>query len=385
MAEDESIRTAHSRHPDARQAVRELHAALSGGELSLVLFFCSSKYDLDALADEMNRLFGRTPVVGCTTAGEIGPAGYLDHSLTGVAIPAAVCTAVSQRLDHLQDFHPSRGQAMAQGLLRRLADAAPTADPTNTFALVLIDGLSVREELVARSLQMVLGNIPLTGGSAGDDQEFSRTWVFSDGAFHTDSAVVVLASTALPFKVFKTQHFVSGQERLVVTEADTAKRVVKEINGLPAVEEYARAIGVEARDLTAMHFAASPIVVVIDGTDYIRAIQKANPDGSLTFYCAIDEGLVFRVARRNDLLTNLRNTFDAIQAEIGSLQFVLGCDCILRNIEATETGLKEEVADMLRRNRTIGFSTYGEQYCGVHVSQTFTGLAIGSARERDDE
>lgn len=385
MGNGQSIRTAQSCQTDARLAAREIHAALNGEDISLVLFFCSSKYDLDALGDEMRRLFGKTPVVGCTTAGEIGPAGYLERSLSGVALPAGVCTAVSGLLDHLQDFHPSRGQALADDLLTRLAEAAPAADASNSFALVLIDGLSVREEPLARTLQVALGDIPITGGSAGDDLEFNRTWVYFDGAFHTDSAVVILATTSFPFKVFKTQHFVSGQERLVVTSADAERRIVREINGLPATEEYARAIGIPVAELNAMHFAAAPVVVVMDGTDYIRAIQKANPDGSLTFYCAIEEGLVLRVAQRNDLLSNLRSTFDAIRDEIGAPQFVLGCDCILRNIEATDSGLKAEVAEMLRANHTIGFSTYGEQFCGVHVSQTFTGLAIGSGRKNDDE
>lgn len=50
----------------------------------------------------------------------------------------------------------------------------------------------------------------------------------------------MLIQTPLPFKIFKTQHFVSESERLVVTEADVARRIVTEINGLPAAQEYAR-------------------------------------------------------------------------------------------------------------------------------------------------
>ena len=125
--------------------------------------------------------------------------------------------------------------------------------------------------------------------------------MFHDGAFQTDSAILVLISTGFPFKIFKTQHFVSLDERLVVTEADPEHRIVKEINGRPAAEEYARVIGVPPDDLCTIRFASSPVVVVIDGTDYVRSIQKANPDGSLTFFCAIEEGLVFRVARGVDL------------------------------------------------------------------------------------
>lgn len=254
----------------------------------------------------------------------------------------------------------------------------------NSFALLLIDGMSVREERVAHALQYSLGKIPLLGGSAGDDQKYVKTYVYSDGRFSTDSAVLVLLQTSLPFKIFKSHHFVSTDERLVVTEADPVKRIVKEINGLPAAEEYARLIGVKARDLDSMCFATSPIVVKIGGTDYVRSIQKANADGSLTFYCAIEEGLVLRMAHGMDMVNSLEQTFDSIRREIGAPQLVLGCDCILRNLEATQNGLKQRISDIFRRNNTIGFSSYGEQFYGIHNNFTFTGCAIGVTTKLDN-
>jgi hypothetical protein len=232
---------------------------------------------------------------------------------------------------------------------------------------------------VAHALQHSLGKIPLFGGSAGDDGKFVKTYVYSEGRFSTDSAVLVLVRTFLPFRIFKSHHFISTEERLVVTEADTAKRIVKEINGLPAAEEYARLIGVKARDLNSKRFAASPVVVKIGGTNYVRSIQKANADGSLTFLCAIEEGLVLRLARGTDMVESLKQTFDTIRAEIGPPQLVLGCDCILRNLEATQSGLKQRIEDIFQRNHTIGFSSYGEQFHGIHNNQTFTGCAIGAA------
>jgi hypothetical protein len=33
----------------------------------------------------------------------------------------------------------------------------------------------------------------------------------------------------------------------------------------------------------------------------------------------------------------------------------------------------------------IGFSSYGEQYRGMHVNQTFTGIAIGGAATETTE
>ncbi|MBS1228555.1 MAG: hypothetical protein H6R17_1832 [Proteobacteria bacterium] len=377
------IRIGQSCASDARLAAQEFHAAVQQPATALVIFFCSTRYDLDALAGEMSRLFDGVKVIGCTTAGEIGPSGYCDFSISGASFPADGFTMVAGLFDRLQQFDFARGQVFVNGLLQQLEAKAPHSEACNSFAFLMVDGLSVREEPVVRTFQNALGNIQLVGGSAGDDSRFVRTWVFFDGAFRPDSAVLLLASTPHPFKVFKTQHFVSDNERLVVTEADPARRIVREINGLPAAEEYARVIGSTVADLGSLRFANSPVVVVIDGTDYVRAIQKANDDGSLTFFCAIDEGLVLRVAHGEDLLGNLSQSLATLREEIGVPQAVLACDCILRNLEITHDGLKASVGEVFRDHHAVGFSTYGEQYGGVHVNQTLTGIAFGTAQDRD--
>jgi hypothetical protein len=366
-----------STNPDAREAVQEVHAALRECDSELVLFFCSSHFDLDALADELGKRFEGREVVGCSTAGEIGPAGYRDHSLVAVALPRASFAAVTGRLEDLHCFTAASGQARAFDVLHGLERKSPAVRDTNPFALLLIDGLSMREETVTRTLQSALGNISLIGGSAGDNLRFERTFVFHEGRFRSDCAVLVIASTTLPFKTFKTQHFRSGNERLVVTGADAERRTVSEINGLPAAQEYARLIDARVEDLSPEHFAVAPVVVLIDGADYVRAIQKLNRDGSLTFYCAIEEGLVLRVARGLDLAENLRDTFAALRNDLGELQLVLACDCILRHLEMLQRGTRDIAGELFRANRTAGFSTYGEQYRGVHVNQTLVGIAFG--------
>lgn len=376
----QQIRTAHSSAIDPCQAAQEFHAQVMQKNITLVVFFCSSQYDLAVLGREMNRLFGAIPVVGCTTAGEIGPNGYCKHSLSGASFASDACTAVTGHIKDLQHFDINKGQAFAQNLLQQLESKAPDANPQNSFAFLLIDGLSVREEIATRTLQNALGKFAMFGGSAGDDLRFEKTHVFYDGQFHSDSAVLILISTSLPFKLFKIQHFVSKDERLVVTEADAVNRIVKEINGLPAAPEYARLLGIDTDDLDPMRFATSPVVVVIQGNDYVRSIQKVNPDGSLTFYCAIEEGLVLRVAKGVDLIASMEQAFDNIQAEIGAPQLVFSCDCILRNLEITQSNLKDKVGEIFKRNHAVGFSTYGEQFGGVHVNQTLTGIAIGRVK-----
>ena len=321
-----AIRTAQSSAIGARAAAREFHAAVAQPDMALVLFFCSARYDLDELAEEVALLFAGVQVVGCTTAGEFGPAGCRDHSLSGVSFSAGSVVAASGRIDRLHEFETAQGRSLAQDLLRRLEGLEPAADADNTFALLLIDGLSIREEPVTRSLQNALGLIPMIGGSAGDGLDFGSAHVYCDGAFHSDSAVLLLATTPLPFTTFKTQHFSSTDQRVVVTGADPAHRLVTEIDGRPASESYARLVGASVSNLGPRHFAARPMVVMIDGTDYVRSIQRVNPDGSLTLFCAIEEGLVLRAARSGDLVEDLEHAFEGVRAAVGEIQVAIGCD-----------------------------------------------------------
>ena len=106
--------------------------------------------------------------------------------------------------------------------------------------------------------------------------------------------------------------------------------------------------------------------------------SRANADGSLTFFCAIDRGIVFKVARGEDLLANLDAALADAMAKVGEPDLILGCDCILRLLECRERGITAEVGERLARSRVVGFSTYGEQYRGMHINQTFTGIAFGA-------
>ena len=55
---------------------------------------------------------------------------------------------------------------------------------------------------------------------------------------------------------------------------------------------------------------------------------------------------------------------------------VLGFDCILRRLALEREGLRDQMSELLTRYRVAGFNTYGEQHSGMHVNQTFVGLAF---------
>ena len=73
------IRRGYSRSADPQQAARELFESIYHPQASLGVFFCSTEYNLHALERELSRGFGDIPLIGCTSAGEMTPAGYLER------------------------------------------------------------------------------------------------------------------------------------------------------------------------------------------------------------------------------------------------------------------------------------------------------------------
>lgn len=80
------------------------------------------------------------------------------------------------------------------------------------------------------------------------------------------------------------------------------------------------------------------------------------------------------------MLPNLERLFEGLQERLGELLLTIGCDCFLRRLELEDSGKLEQIGGFLRDQRVMGFNTYGEQFNGMHINQTFTGVAIARGR-----
>lgn len=370
---------------DTGQAVEELIACLGDGAPEAVLFFCSSHHDIARVGAALSRHYPGSQVIGCTTAGEINARGCLSRSLCGFALPRDSFSLASALLPHLSRFDLKLARSRVMELHADLALRGVAPVSGHSFAFLLVDGLSGVEEIVLSAVHGEIGDIPLFGGSAADDLRFSRTLIYYNGETREDVAVLCMINTTCPFRVFRTQHFVAGERKMVITEADVATRSVSEINGASAGMEYARLVGLQYDRLDPMTFAAHPVMVRVGGAYYVRSIRQLAEDDSLTFFCAIGEGIVLTVAEGVDLVENLSQTFAEIRTHVGEPQLVIGCDCVFRRLEYMQApDVAKRVEGLFRANRVIGFNTYGEQFGGMHVNQTFTGVAIGAPQPEQD-
>jgi len=358
-------------HPAPLDAIS---AQFPSEPFALVLLFVSPDAGFRAVIRQTRGHFGGADVLACTTAGELGRLGYEEGQIIAVAFPSAnfaTHTYAIRDLDALDEQ-----DVIDTAIQHRTALTRRSGEWPWEFAFLMIDGLSLKEEHLTTMLAAGLGPMSLFGGSSGDGTAFRQTWLSRNGAVLENAAVVALVRSRCPVQVFSLDHLLPTDTRMVVTAADPERRVVQEINAEPAAAEYARLLGKDPNQLDPFIFAAHPVVVRLGDTHHVRAIRQVNADGELVFFSAINEGMVLTLARHEDIAVHLARELAALARPGAGAPQIIGCDCILRRIEAGQSQKTREISRILTERHVIGFSTYGEQVGALHVNQTLTGVAI---------
>lgn len=374
------IRKASSANSNLTQALAEVSRDLCCVDASLSLVFLGTDLSNEQLQAELVNSFGDAPVIVCTTAGEIIPGGFQLGSVCGVSFPKSHFSSSICEIEKVDEFSDETMQKLRSSIQASEAHRSKLGPRAKSIALLFIDGMSQQEEYVASYLSLLLKEIPLVGGSAGDNLMFQRARIFFDGKVRQANAVVAFLTTLVPFRIFKTQHFSKGDQPLVVTSADADTRRINEINGETAATAYAKAIGIGRERLNSEVFSANPLVINIGGELFVRSILQMNDDGSFTLACSIEDGLVLTIANKHSLIDETEKAFAGLEAELGPLDLSLFFECIHRRIEieSFSDAAKKKYFDFYKRVSALGFYTYGEQYCGLHINQTLTGVAFGS-------
>lgn len=347
----------------------------------VVFAFASPKQDAEGVARALAERFPSAIVVGCSTTGEHLNGEHLRGSLVLSALSETGIRWSATAVEGLSGVTGARAGEAASSLFRGVGADPEEVDPGEYFCLSFIDGLCGCEESVTSVLAEALQGVKLLGGSAGDDLAFAKTKVIYGGRAFSDGVVLLLGHAKGRFHVFKHQHFETTPRRLAVTKADVAARRVYEIDGLPALDAYAEALGLEASEVTGDVTFMNPVTFVCSGEIYVRSIQKVNDDKSITFYCAVEEGVVLEIGGHSDIVDRLAGDVASLTGERGPFDFMLGYNCILRALETDQRAKVEAVGAVWRRAgvASLGFDTYGEQLDGLHINQTLVAIGIRRA------
>lgn len=327
-----------SKNPDAHEAGKEsaeaAHADIGADPGAAIVLASASFNQEDMLAGVRGVLPEQTPLIGCTTAGEILPGGPQERSVAVLLMRAEGVSFYPAKAENISDSMRESGEAIGRALKESSGE-----DLKGAF--VFSDGLSGNGTQVVRGLLSELGVMfPFIGGAAGDDGAMKKTY-----QYYGDT---VLSNAVVALGMAGDVGFVSGARSgwkpvgaaYTITKAEG--QLVKEINGKPAFSIYEDAFGKEKaqefRTPLSFECVSHPLGMKVEGEEeiIIRAPFKFGDDGSIMLGAEAIEGaeVYLMVGTITDAQTAVELNMKELQEKFGqsfpSLVFV--SECLTRKI-----------------------------------------------------
>jgi hypothetical protein len=247
--------------------------------------FCSAQKGVKNLLKGVNDAVDTDNLIGCTTAGEISNEGFSTESAVLVGI-------VTDRIDfHLSVVENLSQDSEASG--RKLAQGLPKS---TRYLQLFSDGITGNGCAILRGISSVLGEeIPVSGGTAGDNGRFVQTWQFAGREMLTDAAVAIGFSGDFKLGAGVRSGWVPIGLSKKVTRS--SGNILYELNGEPALKVFERFLGKHAHKLPEIG-VEYPLGLVgrwgdVGEEDYhlLRATMSVNrEEGSISFAGEIPEG-----------------------------------------------------------------------------------------------
>lgn len=348
------------------------------GENQLIIAFGSTeKEKVQPAISELIERFPESLMIGCSTSGEIHDAYIYDHSLS-VAFLCFDKTAV--RKANARVAQKDDSFAAGQALATQLYDDALRA------VFILSDGLHVNgSSLVAGINDVLPRNVVVTGGLAGDGENFSETWVIDQGGLET-GLVTAVGFYGDHIQVGFGSHGgwdIFGIERKV-TRSDGS--TLYEIDGKPALELYKTYLGDRSTELpaSALLFPLSLRKDKSMDQPIVRTILSIDEEQqSMTFAGDIPQGSQVQLMKANfdrliDGAMEAANQVDKRHHSSDTLSIAISC--VGRRMvlgERAEEELEAVLEALPPKTQQVGFYSYGEitsyfdGFCELH-NQTMT-------------
>ncbi len=210
---------------------------------TLILAFGHARFFADGgLGKFLRAQFPECLIIGCSTAGEIFGGAVYQNTLV---LTAARFEPGELSLAHaaIADATTSRatGEQLGQALRAQGAEAV--------FALA--PGLNINGSDMVAGMTAALGDqIPVTGGLAGDDAKFEKTYTLYNDTITTDTVVALGLKGQTAQLAYGSQGGWKpfGPERRVTRASGN---ILYELDGKPALQLYKEYLGDKAKDLPA--------------------------------------------------------------------------------------------------------------------------------------
>jgi hypothetical protein len=368
--------------------VRDLCLPLAAVNPSIFLYFAGSRHALSVLAPAITAALPSAVCVGCSTCGEIGPAGCVTGTVTGFSLPAC-CGVAVEMIPNFPAFRFEHGEQLVRRLCTKLGRSVQhvLAHAEEYVFVTLTDGLSGMAEILVTSLSTYAPNLALVGGSAADDFRFRETWVAVQEQALTSAAAVILLRPGIPFSPFYLHHYQPTSRSVVVTQADAEHRKIDRMDGRPASDVWCELVGQPLPtdpEQLAKVVSENPIVFgfPVAGNIHLRSVMGIQ-QSSLLMAGATEEGAVLQVMKADDMVQKTKLGLQAALKRVPNPESLLLFNCGGRMWEANVMNITNELAEAMCPVPAVGFTTYGEQFGPLQVNHTLTGLVWGRENDKD--
>ena len=373
------MRTEQSIYSEASGWVQKSNQSLSSSAQLVFLFGNKELLKKQQLIDWVIGVYPNAQVVGCSTSGEIYQELVLNDNIVCTAIwfentPVEIAT------EYIHTVEDSFG--VGEKLAERLDKESLV------HLMILSEGLNINGSELTKGLNSKLNNrVPVTGGLAGDQADFSETVIIHNQAGEKN---LVLAIGFYGEHIQVGYGSMGGWDSFGVDREVTKSvgNVLYELDGHPALELYKRYLGEHAATLPASALLFPLSLRLKDSeTSVVRTVLAVNEgDGSMVFAGDIPQGEYVRLMKANsDRLIDGAN--GAAEMSKTSLQNSSADLAILISCVGRKLVLKQRVEEELEIIREsichsaaiAGFYSYGEicpikpfeQHCELH-NQTMT-------------
>jgi methyl-accepting chemotaxis protein len=364
---------------DTAKATRQaLEAAASGIDdreaTNLAVAMSGPSHDAETIRETVQSELGDVPLVGSTTAGE-----FTDEELSEDGV---VISLVASENYAVETGHAEGVSEDVFSTVQEAVDALP--DPAemegeHSAAVTFHNGLAGKGEQITLVTGQLLGDMPLAGGSAGDNLALEETTVFSDDGVSADGVVVAQLSSHKPFAVASNHGHTPLSESYTVTE--TEENVVHELDGEPAYEVWKDEIadhvreeyGVDVESLSADDEEFAELlnqfelgIETGDGEYKIRwPAMTDSTEGPLKFATGVPEDSEVNIMHspKDEQIDSARqaarNSLERFEGGDVAGAFVFDCVCRGLILDDDFDQAVGEIADELDAP-LAGFETYGE-------------------------
>ena len=350
---------------DIKSTVSEAVVAFNDPKLIL---FCSPVDHFSEYAREIANRFPNAVSMGMTTLMSISKNGAQKNDLLCLGIEDGISCAADV-LEEI-DKYPIKYSGRVSNCLKKIGNNR------NTMCLEFTTGLLCAEESVLSTLNSVLlpRNIPVFGGSAGNNMSGNVTKVALNGIVRERSAVFCLIhSDGGGFRFYKENIFkpVEGVPDLIATKVDIKTRHVKEYNHMPAAQAYANVLGV-AENLISTYMPNHPMGRVTGNEIFISADNYVSPERGIVYHSRIYSNTRMKLLEMDDYRRVNEETFKKIKRDVTEPKLAFLTHCLGRTALFNNEGYMQEYARLLGSavGNFFGYSGYGEQLKRYNFNMT---------------